>query len=259
MSLYAAGSLPGLGFVAADARAVFGKVDDADASGPRDGFCKMVATPKGWITGGSLMSVVEFLGDRLADCRSPEQARDMVVANHEAIQQLVIDAPSWYDSEIEHYGEARHGASKLVFAAPGRVTHIDWWNGVLEDQGATALSVTSPGGVSMVEIAELRAAYIQRVAALLRPGGPPPTGTRAILEIVRATAQFFAGVYTYCGPDGPVSAEVEVGIIRRSPQLEHLHYSPTLATIEPTAEALKPTASGAVRYGWITPLTKEPV
>lgn len=245
MSLYLSVALPRLAWVASDTRAV-------NVSGSRigeyhrDGYTKLGNTPSGWLVGGALTHVTDFLGPILGACSSLD-----------AIEEALHETRSDANAIVERYAppdvqDPRQ--AQLFYVEPGNLAVLNFRSGEVEQRGVTA-ALQGPYGTQPEDFDELFATYGESLTRIVN-AFPNRADGDLMRDPVRLTADFFAGSYEMLGSDGNMGPVFEMGFVRQTPVgLEHWHLPPCPSDA-PEPEALRRVEPQDVRFGWMPAAVK---
>lgn len=238
MSLYLSVALNRLAGVAADTRAV--SVSGSRIESHRDGYRKIGATPSGWFVGGALTPVIDSLGPILCACPSLDAIEEMLHKTQSDANEIVLRrAPP----DMQDLRQAM-----LYYVEPGQLAALNVRTAEVERRGCTA-GFQGPYGTQPEDFDQLCGAYGQALRIL--NAFPNRADLDLMRDLVRLTADFFAGSYDMLGPDGTVGPVFEMGFVRQTPTgLEHWHLPPCPSNA-PDPDALHRVEPRDVRFGWM--------
>lgn len=245
MSLYLSVALPRLALVASDTRVV--NIRGARiGEHHRDGYRKLGGTPSGWLVGGALIHVTDFLGPILGACPSLDDIERMLNETKADANEIVL---KYAPPDIQDPRQAQ-----LFFVEPGELAVLNFRTAEVERLGCTA-ALQGPYGTEPEDFDDLFATYGQPLMRIVT-AFPDRADADLMRDLVRLTADFFAGSYEMLGADGNMGPMFEMGFVRQTPTgREHWHLPPCPSDA-PEPETLHRVEPQDVRFGWMPAAVK---
>lgn len=237
-----------MAWVASDTRAVSPSGARIGKS-HRDGYRKIGATASGFLVGGALIHITDFLGPILGACRSLDEIEQMLAETKAHANEIIRRAPP----EVHDPRQAQ-----LFYVEPGHLAVLNFCTAEVERRGCTA-ALKGPYGTQPEDFDQLYGTYGQALRRIVS-AFPNRADVNLMRDLVRLAADFFRGSYEMLGPDGNVGPVFEAGFVRQTPTgLEHWHLPPCPSDA-PEPETLHRVEPQDVRFGWMgqcpTPCTE---